>query len=124
MEIRKYSDKDLDTIMSWFKERHIPMDPGCLPKLGFIVPDVAAGFLIETNTKSCILEPFIANPKSGSASRNFALNAIMGDLINAARTLGYTHIFGFASHRGMVSRALSWGFMKVEDSVTVCKELK
>lgn len=78
---------------------------------------------METDTKSCILEPFIANPKSSKEHRDMAVNFIMGELINAARSLGYTRIFGFANHRRMVSRALTWGFVKVEDSITVVKEL-
>lgn len=120
---RKYSNEDLGTILGWFKDRNIELDASYIPKLGFIVPGVAAGFLMETNTKACILEPFIANPKTNSEQRNYAITVIMGDLINAAKSLGYTRIFGFASHRRMVSRAITWGFVKVEDSVTVVKEL-
>lgn len=100
------------------------VQPGDLPTVGFIVPGIAGGFLMQTDTNSCIFEPFIANPESYGQDRDEALIQIMQDLLNAAKDKGYKRVFGFSTHPGMVSRALSLGFTIIENtSATVCKDI-
>lgn len=107
----------------WFQARGSKAAQDLLPKVGFIVPGIAAGFLMQTDTGCCILEPFIANKDTDKAERNKALEAIMGELIQEASRLGFKRIFGFSSNEPMISRALKFGFVIVEESTTVCKEL-
>lgn len=123
LKVRKYRDRDKEAILSWFKHRGTDLDEAFLGKVGFIVPGIAAGFIIQTDTKACIFEPFVSNPDTFGPIRDEALNMIMERMINEAKDLGYYRVFGFASHNRMVSRALRCGFVKVEDSITVCKDL-
>lgn len=123
IECRKYKDEDFYSIIEWYEARHIRPAQDMIPPTGFIVPGIAAGFLMRTDTSACILEPFIANPCANKHDRDKALNAIMSDLINEARHLGYDRVFGFSSHERMLERAVSQGFIIVEESTTVVKEL-
>lgn len=120
---RKYNDEDFEAIDSWYKSRGSKASKDLLPKIGFIVPGVAAGFLMQTDTGCCILEPFIANRYTDKAERHSALDAIMRDLIYEAKTLGFSRIFGFSSNEPMIARSLKHGFVIVEESTTVVKEL-
>lgn len=121
---RKYSPEDFEAIQSWYKSRDMAPLEDLIPKIGFIVPGVAAGFMMQTDTKCCILEPFISNPLVDSEKRKEALDLIMGELILEAFQLGYNRIYGFSTVPSMVNRALKWGFKTVEkNSTTVCKEL-
>lgn len=124
LECRKYNHEDFYSIIEWYEARHIRPAQDMIPPTGFIVPGIAAGFLMRTDTSACILEPFIANPHANKEDRDRALNSIMGDLIEEARNLGYDRVFGFSSRESMIERAVFQGFVIVEESTTVCKELK
>lgn len=124
MQSRKYVDEDFKSIIEWYDSRHIRPAQDMIPPTGFIVPGIAAGFLMRTDTSACILEPFIANPRANKHDRDRALNSIMNDLIHEAKELGYDRVFGFSSHERMIERAVSHGFIVVEESTTVVKELK
>jgi len=123
MKCQKYTGKDFEAIRSWYEARHLKVLEEDFPKIGIIVPGIAAGFLMQTDTMACILEPFIANPDTNKLDRDQALNLIMGELIEEAGDLGYTRIFGFSSNTPMLRRARKWGFIEVESSTTVVKEL-
>lgn len=123
MQCHKYTSVDFQYVESWYEARRLRVFREDFPKVGFVVPGIAAGFLMQTDTKSCILEPFIANPDTTKLQREQALNLIMGQLIEEAGDLGYARIFGFSSNAPMIRRAKSWGFVVVESSTTVCKEL-
>lgn len=120
---RKYELDDYWQLAEWWAARKIVMAEDVLPPTGFIVPGIAAGFLIKTDTSCCIIEPFIANPRANKEDRDAALNKIMLDLIEEARFLGFKRIFGFSSRESMIERALNCGYVIVEESTTVCKEL-
>lgn len=124
IQSRKYVDEDFYSIIEWYEARHTRPAQDMIPPTGFIVPGIAAGFLMRTDTSACILEPFIANPHANKQDRDRALNSIMKDLLDEARSLGYDRVFGFSSHERMIERAVSHGFTIVEESTTVVKELK
>lgn len=84
-----------------------------LPKTGLIVPNVAVGFLVSTDTNYCFFEPFIGNPKVDKEERNTALFTIIDGLIDEAKRMGYDLIFGVLSHPKMIERGLERGFVKI-----------
>jgi hypothetical protein len=125
MICRRYRPQDFEHIRNWYNKRGAAPTTDLIPTLGFIVPGIAAGFLIATDTSCCIFEPFIANPDAPEELRDEALHKVMGDLINEAVILGYSRIFGFSTSKSMVERSLDWGFKVVEQgSITVLKEIK
>jgi len=124
MKSRKYKDRDFRYIDLWYRRRGmVPLTPNILPKVGVIVPGIAAGFLMQTDTVSAILEPFISNPKADQKLRDAALYQIMRELIVTAQNLGYRQLFGFSSSKQMTGRALELGFKFIENGVTVCKDI-
>lgn len=116
---------DFEEIESWYMTRSVAMPPEtAFPKIGYIVPGIAAGFLIQTDTDLAVLEPFVSNPEKSIEDRDLALVLIMGKLVEKARSLGYRSVFGFSTHIGMVKRAVDMGFRIVEHgSTTVWKDL-
>lgn len=123
IQSRKYKLDDYGELSEWWAARRIVMAKDVLPPTGFIVPGIAAGFLIKTDTSCCIIEPFIANPRANKHDRDKALNKIMLDLIEEAKNCGFSRIFGFSSRESMIERAVNCGYTIVEESTTVCKEL-
>lgn len=124
IECRKYTDRDFEEIQSWYTKRGMTLELKDLPQVGFIVPGIAAGFVMKTDTNCCILEPFIANPLTLRKEREVALDSIFEDLIKECKALGYKKVFGFSTNLKMVWRAQTFGFKVIEThSLTVCKEL-
>lgn len=106
--MRRYDKSDFEVISKWFDVPH-----NMLPTVGFIEPGVAVGFLVQTDTNMCFLEPFIANPQVDRAERNLALYAIMQALLDEAKALKYDMALGIATHKGMIQRAYDLGFTKI-----------
>lgn len=106
--MRRYEREDFNMIKEWSS---VPLT--ILPKTGLIVPNVAAGFLVSTDTNYCFLEPFIGNPKADKEERDIALFTIIDGLIDEAKRLGFDLVFGVLSHPKMIERGLKRGFVKI-----------
>lgn len=125
MIVQRYSkDNDFTQLCEWYAKRDMKPTLELIPTIGFIVPGIAAGFFMSTDTTCCILEPFVTNPDASKADRNEALAVIMKNLLTLAKTLGFTHVFGFTNNEKMAGRCLDLGFKIVEEKgVTLCKDL-
>lgn len=122
--IRMYKPEDESMIRAWYEARGMTLNASMLPKVGFICPGLAAGWLLQTDTKIAILEPFIANPNADKYDRDEALNKLLVRLELMAGQLGYTHVYGFSTSPTMIKRALDLGFKVLEKrSTTVNKEV-
>ena len=108
--MKKYENSDYDMICEWYRAREL-MSPRRkdLPTLGFIVPGVAAGFLVQTDCAVAILDFFIANPAVGRKKRNSALNEIMTALIAQANWLGFRMISASSKLECTQNRATNHG---------------
>lgn len=88
MLVRRVLDLDFDEIAKWFEARKMPMpDRSLFPKVGFIVDNVAAGFIYFTDSRVAIIDCYISNPKSDKKVRDEALRGITGALV----TIGKSH---------------------------------
>ena len=104
-------DKDLATVNEWLQQHGInPFDPSDIPKFGFIVDNVAVGFLAMCEGKTCLIEGFVTNPKSDGKDRNAAIYKLLRGLIEVARETGAKKILGISNHDGLVLRAMECGF--------------
>lgn len=126
MEIRRFDlHKDFADINTWYynrKQEFLPIR--FLAKIGFIVPGIGAGFLMQTDANVGILEPFISNPDAPKEQRDKALETILAALVEEATKLNYSAVFGFSTSKSMLGKALKQDFKVVETaSVTVAKEL-
>ena len=126
MSVRRYTSEDYTTLCTWFHERNmIPVQESFLPKVGFVVPGLAMGFLVQTDAGFCIIEPFISNKSSSNEDRDMALNVIVEVLTATAKQMGYKGIFGFSTSLPMIRRVLKQGYIVNEvNSSTVFKELQ
>lgn len=109
--IKEYTPKDYYEISSWFwgRDMAVPL-PEDLPEVGLIVPGVAAGFLIWTDTSVAILDFFITNPKEISFKRGRALNDIIDGLMLRAKQIGFTKVKCDSNIAAIQRKAKSLGF--------------
>jgi hypothetical protein len=123
--MRRFTVEDYNEISTWYLSRNMtPVRQDFLPPVGFIVPGVAAGFIMQTDSNLAILEPFISNKESKSIERHEALDKIMAALVEYAKSTECKGIFGFSTSHPMIRRALRQGFIVNEiNSSTVFKEL-
>lgn len=114
-----------EMINEWFKDRKGDSIPEAfIPPTGFIVPGVAAGFLIKTDCNVCFLEPFISNPKANKDLRKKALSDIMARLEIEASKLGYRFAYGVSTAPTMIDHALNQNWTSMGNMTVVAKELK
>lgn len=106
--------KDKDTLDLWWNAHAMPPIPGAaLPEVGFIVPDVAAGFLYQTDSSVAMIENYITNPNSSYEVRQEALDSITGALIGEATERGFERIVALTTAQSIFNRAKRFGFQSV-----------
>lgn len=91
MLIRRFDkDKDYNTINDWSMQRSIgPIPKDLLPEIGFIIDDIACGFIIQTDTKMAFGEFLLSNPNTTKENRSEAIQMIMDKGFETAKELGY-----------------------------------
>ena len=119
MIIRPYTELDYWTLAAWWTDHDWPcLDPEMLPKTGFIVEGVCAGFLYKTDSKIAWLEYIISNPKSDKEERNKGLDLVITELCNEAKKCGFEAIFTSSSHDKLINRYKNHGFISTDESMT------
>jgi hypothetical protein len=94
--------------LDWHDER--PVAPELLPPTGFVVPELAMGFLYETDAKVALIEVLISNPLASREARGQALDVVVETIIEEARTRGFARLLGYTALPAVVSRAERHGF--------------
>lgn len=111
MRARLHTENDLETLNHWYKGHGgTGIDAGCLPKIGIIVEDIAAGFLYRTDSDIAFLDNFVSNPNAKPREVYRAINFILEHLTQAAVEMGYKRMFGFTKKDSMHRRAVDAGF--------------
>ena len=106
-----YKSEHYHQIYNWCMVRDMVVPPRwILPETGIIVPYVAVGFLILTNTKCGILDFFISNPLSDKKERDQALDLITINLIELSIDMDLKMIACNSQHPAIKERALKHGF--------------
>lgn len=109
--MRTFHQTDFEMVKKWYEDREMKCPPmSSFPELGFIIPEVAAGFIAQTDSTVCLLEGYITNPTSSKQERDLALDEITDSLLEAAKELGYQHVLAFTSNTAIEERARAWGF--------------
>lgn len=110
-EIKAYDSDFYYDIVQWFQDRGmIAPTQYDLPKYGFVIPGVGAGFLISTDTKTAVIDFMITNKKAQKIYRTNAVDKISRALISKARKLGFTSIKCDSQLAAIKEKALSLGF--------------
>lgn len=122
--IRRYEDKDYESICWWFKLRNMKcLDRSSLPKCGFIAENVACGFLYKTDSDIGILECYISNPDASTLERTTALNRITVLLLGHAAFEGIKHVKYNTNLNVVRQMAKTHGFRFVGDYSSYFKEI-
>ena len=98
----------------WYTARGISVPPAsALPKIGFIVDNIAAGFLYQTDSSVTLLEGFITNQDTTQAERDAGLDQIVKALMAEADTLGATTVLAMTQSQAIYNRACKFGFSDI-----------
>lgn len=98
----------LKTWLDQWKLSHKVID--ILPTTGWIIEDIAALFVYETNSKICFIECMISNKKMDKEVVNHALDILVKSTIINMRGKGYKYIGANTTYKSVVDRAKKHGF--------------
>jgi hypothetical protein len=122
---RRFLPSDYEVLKAWTEEHEMQApDFELLPETGFIVDNVACGFIYLTNSKLAILEGFVTNPKSNKDTRNDALDDITLELMQIAKKSGYKVLKCETRLNAIVKRAEKFGFKEIGIFKTLIKEIR
>ena len=119
MNIRRLTDNDWDTLVSWWDNWPKWKAPvkDFLPengKGGLIVEindiPVVAGFIYLTNSKTALLEWIVSNPKYRESDRKAAIELLITGSENLVKSLDYKYLFAVMQHKGLIKihEKLGW----------------
>ena len=119
MNIRRLTDKDWDTLVSWWDNWPKWKAPvkDFLPEngnVGLIVEindiPVVAGFIYLTNSKTALLEWIVSNPKYRESDRKQAIELLITGAENLVKSLDYKYLFAVMQHKGLIEthEKLGW----------------
>lgn len=119
MNIRRLTDNDWDTLVSWWDNWPKWKAPvkDFLPENGnggLIVEindiPVVAGFIYLTNSKTALLEWIVSNPKYRESDRKAAIELLITGAENLVKSLDYKYLFAVMQHKGLIQthEKLGW----------------
>lgn len=119
LNIRKLTEKDWDTLVSWWDAWPEWQTPSkdFLPdngKGGLIIEKdgtpIVAGFIYLTNSKAVLLEWIISNPNYKENDRDLAIELLITGAENLVKTLDYKFMFSITQHKKLMKthEKLGW----------------
>jgi hypothetical protein len=108
--VRYVPEEHFAQVDQWHKEWNQTVTPDALPKVGFIVPGLAVGFLYQTDSSVGMIETFIVPKNADKVERGKAIDAIILAIIAEARRLGFKSLLGSTQLDAMVKRVERLGF--------------
>lgn len=119
MKVRRVTREDYEALKGWWSAQKWEAPPlECLPTVGFMIEDVCAGFLYQTDSAFSWLEFVIANPDTDKKVRSEALDLVINALTKASKELGYKAIYTTLNHPKLIERYQKHGFMKTDEGIT------
>ena len=112
MPVERYDpQRHYEDFKAWYSPRvALPMEPQYLPKVGFVSPGVAMGFLYQTDSAVALIEALVANPKASGADRTRGIDEVVVAIIGEARALGFKILHGQTELPVIIERAKRLGF--------------
>lgn len=103
--------RDLPELNKWLAAHEMPeLWADDIPPVGFIVDDVACGFLCNTDCSTCFIEGFVSNPLAPMRARNSAIWDIAYAVLNVAKESGYKRCLLLSNNSAILSRGKILGF--------------
>jgi hypothetical protein len=112
--VRQYVPHDYELLEKLFKSWNLPAPPkSLLPHIGYMVDDVACGFIYFTDSKIAIIDNFITNKQSNKEERDAALDEITNALMGSAKTAGCKLVKCDSDIDSIKKRAVKMGFTTI-----------
>ncbi len=113
MTVERYEEaKHYADFKRWYQQRAGgAVGPEFLPKVGFVVPGVAMGFLYQTDSKLALIEALVANPEVSAVERGLAIDDVVLAIVTEAKALGFKALNGQTDLPVVVERAKRHGFV-------------
>lgn len=106
MQIREFDFKnDYHVICKWWRDHNwmcVPKD--CLPKTGYMIDNVCAGFLYKTDSKIAWMEYIISNKDSNKDERNQGLDMLITKISDVAKESDYKILYTSVMHPKLIER--------------------
>lgn len=112
MELRRYKSSDKDQLDLWYNAHQMP-PMAAVPKRGFIVPGIGAGFMMVTDDGLALLDGYITNPAASWDERQRAIDDITAALLSEANRGGFRQVLAITTAQGIYDRALRLGFQDI-----------
>jgi len=101
-----------------------PLEPDEFPKIGYIVNNVAAGFLLHSEMKSiAFLDGFLVNPESGLRDRHRAICWLTATLLAHAEVLHLKTLGALTQSHGIEKIAKRFGFERKGEYIAIEKQM-
>lgn len=111
MLARRILELDFHEIERWFDKREMKYPTRAIfPQVGFIVDNIACGFLYFTDSSVAFIDGYVSNPESDKYERGEALDMITNELIKMAIFHKCKMIIGDSKIDQIKHRALKHGF--------------
>lgn len=116
-------DKDYGILQQWWTAHGSnPPRPEHLSSTGLIVEvggkPVCSGFLYNTDSKICVFEFVVCDPKASKDDRNVALPELIENIKQIAATRGYTLIYTSIYIKRYIERLKNAGFIVTNQNQT------
>lgn len=119
MKVKAFEKTDYALISTWWLQHGwSPVSFEMLPKIGFIVNDICAGFLYINDSKLCHLEWIVSDPDSNKQERSESLSILLNVLENTAKELGCSAIFTTTKHENLIKRYENNGYVTTDVEMT------
>jgi hypothetical protein len=101
-DARKIRPDDIFEVEKWYEDRGIRSpEPYDYPEIGFIVEDVAAVFLYQTDSSFAIIEGLISNKDASPLERDVAIDMLYAKIIEFAKNAQYTKLLALTQHNSV-----------------------
>lgn len=80
-----------------------------LPEEGFVVDQVCAGFLYQTDARVALLEGFISDRYADTDRRDLALDRLGDELFALAKERGHEQVWIYTQQKALADRAVKHG---------------
>lgn len=109
MQVREYEHKDYSQIEEWADQYGIVQREAGLPKTGFIIDNVAAGFIYATDSDCCWIENVIANKKATKEEKAEAFDLLVPALMQKAEELGFRVAYATTNNVKLILKCKEYG---------------
>jgi hypothetical protein len=122
--MRRVIKEDYPTINKWYLARGMmPLSEHLYPDIGFIVENIGAGFLYQTDSALCFIDGYISSPSSDKEERRVAFDKITTAIVRTAKDHGFRSILAYTKNQGVKGMCDRFNFQFKGEYTLYVKEI-